>query len=177
MRHTRRFIGISVVVVALAAAGIALSVAAGGSTTPTIAARTASRAATTTIHTATANVNGTTESVLVNSKGLPLYYYKPDTATKSFVSGGLAALWPPLTSASPAITGANGKLSVTHDANGVQVAYNGHFLYTFADDSAGQVTGQGVQDFFVATPGLTQISSSSSPSAPPATTSGHSYGY
>jgi predicted lipoprotein with Yx(FWY)xxD motif len=177
MRHTRRFIGISAVVVALAAAGIALSVTAGGSTTPTVAARTASMAGTTTIHTAAATVNGMSESVLVNSKGLPLYFYKPDTATKSFVSGGLAALWPPLTSTSPTITGANGKLSVTHDANGAQVAYNGHFLYTFADDSAGHVTGDGVQDFFVATPGLTEISSSSSSSAPPATTSGGGYSY
>ena len=39
--------------------------------------------------------------------------------------------------------------------HGDQVAYNGHLLYTFADDQPGQVTGQGVQGFFVATPGLT----------------------
>jgi hypothetical protein len=33
-------------------------------------------------------------------------------------------------------------------------AINGHFLYTFVEDSPGQVTGQGVQNFSVATPGL-----------------------
>jgi predicted lipoprotein with Yx(FWY)xxD motif len=179
MRHARRFISISVIVVALAAAGIALAVTAGGSTTPTVAAGTTAMAGTTTIHTAFATVNGKTESVLANSKGLPLYFYKADTATKSFVSGGLAALWPPLTSTSPTIAGANGKLSVIHDANGAQVAYNGHFLYTFADDNAGHATGQGVEDFFVATPALTQISSSSSASTAPAAakTSGGGYAY
>ena len=61
-------------------------------------------------------------------------------------------LWPPLTSAAPTAAGGNGKLSVLNDVNGHQVTYNGHPLYTFAGDHAGQVTGQGVQNFFVATP-------------------------
>ena len=99
-----------------------------------------------------ATVAGKTETILVNSQGLPLYYYLSDTAAKSVVTGGLAALWPPLTSASPAATGLAGKLTAVMDIHGNQVAYNGHLLYTFADDQAGQVTGQGVQGFFVATP-------------------------
>ena len=40
-----------------------------------------------------------------STAGLPLYDYLNDTAAKSAVTGGLAALWPPLTSASPAATG------------------------------------------------------------------------
>ena len=52
------------------------------------------------------------------------------------------------------------------DAHGEQVAYNGHLLYTFADDQAGQVTGQGIQGFFVATPGLTPIAGSSAQPGP-----------
>ena len=55
-------------------------------------------------------------------------------------------------------------------------AYNGHLLYTFADDQAGQVTGQGVQGFYVATPGLTATTRSPAPSAP-AAPSGNPYGY
>ena len=101
------------------------------------------------------------------------------------VTGGLAALWPPLTSASPAATGLTGKLTAVRDIHGDQVAYNGHLLYTFADDQAGQVTGQGVQGFFVATPGLTPIAGSSTAgssttagTAPaPAASSGSGYGY
>ncbi len=38
--------------------------------------------------------------------------------------------------------------------NGEQVAYNGHFLYTFVEDQPGKVTGQGVQNFYIATPNL-----------------------
>src|SRR5204863_3818635 len=113
-----------------------------------------------TVRTAQATVAGKTETILVNSQGLPLYYLS-DTAAKSVVTGGLAALWPPLTSASPAATGLTGKLAAVSDVHGDQVAYNGHLLYTFADDQAGQVTGQGVQGFLVATPGLAPIAGSS----------------
>ena len=43
-----------------------------------------------TVHTATAKVNGRSETVLVNARGLPLYYYQLDTAKKSLVTGELA---------------------------------------------------------------------------------------
>jgi predicted lipoprotein with Yx(FWY)xxD motif len=125
-------------------------------------ARAASAA---TVHTAKATVGGRTETILVNSHGLPLYYYPPDTAKKSLVTGVLAQFWPPLVSTSPTETGAHGKLTVLIDANGHQVAYNGHFLYTFAEDRPGHVTGQGVQGFFLATPGLKPVGSSSAPKA------------
>jgi predicted lipoprotein with Yx(FWY)xxD motif len=125
--------------------------AAPGNPTPTAASRPA---ATATVHTAMARVGGVTEVILVNAKGLPLYTYKPDTPTQSRVSGELAALWPPLVGSAPTGSGTSGALGVVRTGNGRQVTYNGHFLYTFAEDSPGQVTGQGVQDFFVATPAL-----------------------
>jgi hypothetical protein len=55
------------------------------------------------------------------------------------------------------------------------VQYNGHFLYTFVEDSPGHVTGQGVQNFFIATPGLS-TGSAPVPAAPPATQRA-GYGY
>jgi predicted lipoprotein with Yx(FWY)xxD motif len=63
------------------------------------------------------------------------------------------------------------------DTHGDQVAYNGHLLYTFTSDSAGQVTGQGFQNFFVATPGLTPLASSLAPATtiPPAPSGGYGY--
>jgi predicted lipoprotein with Yx(FWY)xxD motif len=131
-----------------------------------------------TIHTQPAMVGGETETVLVDAQGLPLYYYKLDTPTKSFVSGALASFWPPLVSSSPTLAGASGKLSVTHNSHGAQVAYNGHFLYTFADDSAGHVSGQGEEGFAVATPGLAASGTpSSARTSAPTSASGMGWGY
>ncbi len=113
-----------------------------------------------------AAVGGVTAASAGGSPATPLYFYRPDTATKSFVTGGLARLWPPLTSAAPTAAGASGKVTVVSDANGQQVAYNGHLLYTFTSDHPGQVTGQGLQNFFVATPGLTPITATAAPAAP-----------
>ena len=138
----------------IASIGLAAVAVAGGISAASAASSpsTAGQGTAVTVHTAQAAVAGKTETILVNGHGLPLYFYRPDTATSSLVAGGLARLWPPLTSASPAATGLSGKLAVIKDAHGDQVAYNGHLLYTFADDHAGQVTGQGVEDFFAATP-------------------------
>ena len=164
----------------IAGLGLAAVAAAGGITAASVGSSSAASVspAQATVHTARATVAGKAETVLVNGRGLPLYYYRPDTATRSLVTGGLAQLWPPLTSAAPAATGVSGKLAVLNDVNGQQVTYNGHPLYTFADDAAGQVTGQGVQDFFVATPGLAPLTGSEAPAAPaPAPPSGAGYGY
>jgi predicted lipoprotein with Yx(FWY)xxD motif len=126
------------------------------------------------VRTQSATVGGKTEAILTDAQGLPLYYYAPDTAAKSLVSGGLAALWPPVTSTStPAATGLTGQLRVIHDTHGSQIAYNGHLLYTFISDRGGVVTGQGVQNFFVATPNLPVLAgSSTSTSTNPTNTNG-----
>jgi predicted lipoprotein with Yx(FWY)xxD motif len=162
-----------------AAAAIGGGIAAAAATTSHASARpAASQQAAATVRTAPAAVGGKTETILVSGAGLPLYYYQSDTAAKSAVTGELAALWPPLTSASPAATGLPGRLAAVSDAHGDQVAYNGHLLYTFADDQPGQVTGQAVQGFFVATPGLAPITGSpGTASTAPAAPSGNPYGY
>ena len=95
---------------------------------------------------------------------------------RSAMRAPLASLWPPLTSPAVPAAGVSGKLTLVSDAHGNQVAYNGHLLYTFVDDHAGQVTGQGVSDFFVATPALAPITGA--PAAPaPAAPAGTGYGY
>jgi predicted lipoprotein with Yx(FWY)xxD motif len=176
MRHPKVIIaGIGLAAVA-AVGGVTAAAAAGGGSASSPAAGHGATAAT--VRTASATVAGKTETILVNSSGLPLYFYRPDTAVKSFVTGGVAELWPALTSAAPTAAGASGKLTVVNGTHGHQVAYNGHLLYTFISDHAGQVTGQGVQNFFVATPGLTPIAGSPAsagmvPAAPPA----QGYGY
>jgi predicted lipoprotein with Yx(FWY)xxD motif len=179
MRHPR---------IIIASLSLAAAAALGGGITAAAAttSHASSQAAADTVRTLQATVGAKTETVLVNSQGLPLDYYLNDTAAKSVVTGGLASLWPPLTSASPTATGITGQLTAVKDIHGDQVAYHGHLLYTFADDHAGQVTGQGVQGFFVATPGLTPItgnstagSSATAGTAPaaPAAPASSGYGY
>jgi predicted lipoprotein with Yx(FWY)xxD motif len=173
----------------IASIGVAVVAAAGGITAASVGTSTASAApaashsaashsaAAATVRTAQVPVGGTMETILTTATGQPLYYYKPDTASKSFVTGGLAKAWPPLTAGAPAGTGLSGQLEVLNDVNGQQVTYNGHPLYTFVDDHAGQVTGQGVQDFFVATPGLAQITSGPAQSSPMPPAGSGGYGY
>src|ERR1700734_2307357 len=131
-----------------------------------------------TVHTATTQVEAMTETILVNAKGLPLYYYQADKATKSQVSGALAQLWPAVVSVKPSASGVKGKVASVKQADGRQVTYNGHFLYTFVDDTPGHVTGQGVSNFFVATPHIRTIGSATTVKAVPApVTPSRGYGY
>lgn len=131
-----------------------------------------------TIHTEAVAVGPKVETVLANSNGLPLYYFRADTPTKSKVSGGLARLWPPVIAAKPTATGVQGGVVALKQAAGPQVSYKGHFLYSFIDDSPGHVTGQGVSNFFVVTPKIGTIGSATAVSSASASSStSHGYGY
>src|SRR5256885_11738901 len=106
----------------------------GGGTTPTTSSTGS------VIKTATATVNGASVTILTNAQGLTLYYRTSDAPPSTVCSGGCAAAWPPLiVSGSAAPTSATslpGKLTSATDANGNQVEYNGHPLYTFSGDTA-----------------------------------------
>jgi YD repeat-containing protein len=179
MRRPKIIIASAVVALA-AAGGITATVALASPGQPAASASQSAgpAAAGPTVQTAQAQVSGKSETILVNAAGLPLYYYQPDTTATSMVSGGLAAAWPPLTAASPTASGANGQLTAVKDTHGSQVAYNGHLLYTFVTDQPGKVTGQGVQNFFVVTPGIAPLAGSAPSSGNvPASPAGGGYGY
>src|SRR5260370_35089894 len=102
----------------MAGIGLAALAAAGGITAASASgAPVASAMSAASVRTAPATVAGKTETVLVNGRGLPLYFYRPDTATTSQLTGGLARLWPPLTSPAVAGAGVSGKVAGPHDAN------------------------------------------------------------
>jgi len=113
------------------------------------------------IKTASATVSGSSETILTNAQGLTLYYRTSDAPPSTVCSGGCAGAWPPLVmSGSGVPTSAAslpGKLTIVADANGNQVEYNGHPLYTYSGDSGpGQTTGEGVGGVWhVCTPSLT----------------------
>jgi len=126
-----------------------------GSTTPTASSSGQL------IQTAMATVNGKSETILTNAQGMTLYYRTTDMPPTTVCSGGCASAWPPLlvSGSSPpkSATSLPGKLSVQTDANGNQVEYNGHPLYTYSGDTGpGQTTGEGVGGVWhVVTPSLT----------------------
>jgi len=161
------------IVLFLAACGSNTSSSGSGGTTPTSSSgygggRYGSRGTTPTasstgslIKTATATVNGTSQTILTNAQGLTLYYRTSDVPPSTVCSGGCAGAWPPLVMSGSGVptsaTSLSGKLTVVADANGNQVAYNGHPLYTYSGDTGpGQTTGEGVGGVWhVCTPSLT----------------------
>lgn len=144
----------------------------GGDSTPTATAYPASGGSTPTataapssgyvVAIASVNVKGVTKKVLTNAQGYTLYYFTPDTSTTSACTAGngCASNWPPLLSTGSGTPTSNGTLpgtlSVHSNANGNQVLYQNHYLYTFAGDTApGQANGEGIGGkWFVATPDL-----------------------
>ena len=92
----------------------------------------------------TANIGGVT--VLTNANGLTLYWFVPDTATRSACYGTCAAYWPPVTGPATAGPGVTGTLStITRSDGSVQAVYDGHPLYTYIGDTApGQANGNGI---------------------------------
>jgi predicted lipoprotein with Yx(FWY)xxD motif len=111
-----------------------------------------------TVNVAVAMVQGKREQILTDARGMALYYLKSDAPARTTCTGKCAKLWPPLLSAStpthaPALPG---KFSVVTNANGSQVSYNGHLLYTYSEDTTrGKAAGNGLYGkWFVAKPGL-----------------------
>jgi len=90
--------------------------------------------------------------IIVDSRGRTLYLFEKDRNGKSACSGQCAAFWPPLiTNGKPvARNGARAsRIGTIKRADGrLQVTYNHHPLYTFAQDTkAGQTNGEGVDNF------------------------------
>jgi predicted lipoprotein with Yx(FWY)xxD motif len=106
-------------------------------------------------------------AILTNSNGMPLY------TLSGSCTGSCASAWPALTvpaSTKPIGTGVTGTLSAAKQADGsYDVTYNGSPLYSFVEDSAGHVTGQGVAGFSVA-----KVSGSATPTGSTTTTTSSS---
>jgi len=101
--------------------------------------------------------NSTLGTILVDSKGMTLYYFLNDSMNTSACTGSCAALWPPfLTNGTPtttdmAVTGTLG--FITRADGSQQVTYNGSPLYYYSGDmTAGDVTGQGLHNLWYVVP-------------------------
>ena len=91
-------------------------------------------------------------TILVTASGRTLYMFTADTSSTSNCSGACVPVWPPLTTTGTPRAGSGVSSSllgtITRPGGARQVTYGGDPLYTFVRDSAaGQVTGEGVDNF------------------------------
>jgi predicted lipoprotein with Yx(FWY)xxD motif len=129
-RFTRRTVCIAVL--AVVCAGTALAAPATGPLTVNVSAE-----------------NTLGANILVNSKGLALYHFVPETKATIKCTGSCAVLWPPLIVpagmkpvAGPGVTAA--ELGTIKRPDGrMQVTYNGLALYRDFYDKSGMLNGQG----------------------------------
>jgi predicted lipoprotein with Yx(FWY)xxD motif len=130
-----------VCVLALVLLGIAV---AGAATAPSAPAPSSSSSAASGQTLKTIQIKGVT--VLTNSKGMTLYWFAPDTPTKSTCYGSCAAYWPPVYGAQKAGPGVTGTLGTIRRSDGtIQATYDGHPLYTYIGDNApGQANGNNI---------------------------------
>jgi predicted lipoprotein with Yx(FWY)xxD motif len=118
-------------------------------------------------------------TVLTNSQGMTLYWFVPDTSTKSNCNGACAHYWPPVKGPVTAGSGVTGTLgTITRSDGSMQATWNGHPLYTYVADTApGQAKGNGLN----LSGGVWHEVSLSGAAAPAATSSassgGGGYGY
>jgi len=91
--------------------------------------------------------------ILVDQKGLPLYYDSKNTPGHWACTKGCLTAWPPMVlskghksaDAGPGVKG----LGTVKAPYGTQVTWKGKALYTFIEDSPGKVTGNHLHNFLV----------------------------
>jgi len=101
------------------------------------------------IKTTQVKINGKMVVVLTNAKGMILYYKLNDPRPASACTGACAQSWPPVLAKGMTMISSSmnlpHKLAVYMTANGNQVEYDGHPLYTYVGDmTPGQFAGRGL---------------------------------
>jgi predicted lipoprotein with Yx(FWY)xxD motif len=157
----RSFAALFLAALVFSACSAAGSTAAPGAQSPAVqssaaASQPASAPMTVAISLATSPSLG---AYLAGPNGMTLYTHTGDSATSSTCTGSCAVAWPPLLVATggsaTAGTGVTGTFASLTRADGtVQVTYQGLPLYGWKGDAkAGDMTGEGVNGFLVATLG------------------------
>jgi predicted lipoprotein with Yx(FWY)xxD motif len=140
--------------------GVALLVAACGSSSKTTSSTAAPAASSTPSTAASTSPSGLTISTakgpegtyLTGASGRAIYLWVKDPTGKSVCAGACAALWPPVTgNGTPNVSGglkASDFTTFARSDGTKQLAFHGHALYYYApDQTAGQLTGQGSNQF------------------------------
>lgn len=181
-RHRTRagWVAVGITGLALLAAGCGSSAASTPAASTSSPASAASAAPSSTASTSTAlktkTIGGT--AVVTNAKGFTLYWFVPDTPTKSNCNGQCASFWPPVPGPATAGPGVTGKLATIKRSDGsTQATYDGHPLYTYVADTApGQAKGNGINLSGGVWHEMT-VSGAAAPSSSPSSGSGGGGGY
>jgi predicted lipoprotein with Yx(FWY)xxD motif len=179
MLHSKRTI-LAIAILPVLAVGLAACGGSSNSSDPTTAAATGGAGGTVT----TKAISGT-GTVLVDSNGAALYTNDMDRGQKIACTGSCLTEWVPL--AAPSAGGPGSADSniqsmlgtVKRPDGSTQVTFGGKPLYSFVEDQAGQVTGNGFSDQFDGTSFVWTVATSggsSAGSSPPATTTQQSSG-
>jgi predicted lipoprotein with Yx(FWY)xxD motif len=119
----------------------------------------------------------TASAVLKDASGMALYSPEGETTSNVRCTGACAAIWKPLRPGSVTLAGSK----VIQRPDGTkQLAVAGKPLYTFVQDTPGQVTGNGVSDAFGPnqfTWHAVQKGGVAASTSKPASTPGYSNGY
>jgi predicted lipoprotein with Yx(FWY)xxD motif len=99
-----------------------------------------------------ATKSGSDGTYLTDGKGMTLYLFEADKTSTSTCSSACASYWPPYTTTgAPTVSGDadQSKIGTSKRSDGtMQVTYNGHPLYHFAQDSSpGDTKGEGSKNF------------------------------
>jgi len=143
-----RSITVAATLAAIAGGAAATAAQSAGAATAHPASAAALKVESVQVTTGTSNAS---HKVLVTSAGMPVYILTGDSKShpKCTASQCLSA-WPAVTSKTmkPALgKGVKGKVAVWHHNKMNQLTLNGHPLYTYAADSAGSASGQGLKSF------------------------------
>ncbi len=92
---------------------------------------------------------GNSGNVLVDAKGRALYTPDQEMSGKVLCTGACTSIWMPAAVSNATASSLTGKFGVIQRSDGTQqVSYKSHPLYTFSEDTPGQVTGDGAKDAF-----------------------------
>jgi predicted lipoprotein with Yx(FWY)xxD motif len=123
-------------------------------------------------------------TILVTGSGRTLYLDVGDKPPHFACTGGCLAAWPPLKAVGKVTAKGAAKaalLGTVKGPGGKMVTYKGHPLYTWMSDTApGQVTGEGVNGFYVVNANgskVTKAQNTSSSTTTSSSTSSGGYGY
>jgi predicted lipoprotein with Yx(FWY)xxD motif len=116
--------------------------------------------------------------VLVDRQGRTLYSADVEKGGKILCTGGCVAIWKPVLGSSNEAKSAGMDLSTVMRPDGEsQLTFEGLPLYTFTEEGAGQLTGDGFSDKFAGTMFEWHAARSEGGSSAPAKSPSSGYGY